>query len=54
MLDNTYGSLFHFFSLREMAGRFDSEIYSSADVRTSFLDDKGGKLIKKSSLCKDL
>ena len=26
----------------------------SADVRTSFLDDEGGKLIKSDSLCKSL
>ena len=42
MLGNTYGSLFHFF------------FYGSADVRTSFLDDERGKLIKSDSLCKSL
>ena len=52
MFDNTYGSIFHFFfsliiSLR-MSDRF--ETYGSAEIRTIFMNDEEGKLIKSDSL----
>ena len=56
MFDNTYGSIFHFFfsliiSLR-MSDRF--ETYGSAEIRTIFMNDKEGKLIKSDSLFENL
>ena len=56
MFGNTYGSIFHFFfsliiSLR-MSDRF--ETYGSAEIRTIFMNDEEGKLIKSDSLFENL
>ena len=55
MFNNTYGSFFYFFSriisLR-MSDRF--ETYGSAEIRTIFMNDEEGKLIKSDSLFENL
>ena len=54
MFDNTYG-FFFFFSLiisLRMSDRF--ETYGSAEIRTSFMNDEEGKLIKSDSVFENL
>ena len=53
--DNTYRSIFIFFSLTislRMSDRF--ETYGSAEIRTIFMNDEEGKLIKSDSLFENL
>ena len=55
MFDNTYGSIFYFFSLiinLRMSDCF--ETYSSAEIRTILLNDEEGKLNKSDSLFENL
>ena len=55
MLDNTYGLILIFFSLIISLRMSDSfETYGSVDIRTRFLNDERGKLIKSDSLFENL
>ena len=55
MFDNAYGSIFYFFSLIISLRTSDCfEIYGSAEIRTIFMNDEEGKLIKSDSLFENL
>ena len=55
MFDNTYGSIFYFFSLIISLRMSDCfETYGSAEIRTIFMSDKEGKLNKNDSLFENL